>query len=79
MVPFIHIWRKVIAKRMIPTWQFLPKILHILLFTLQAYRVILYTEPQIKRFVILLPFGQWVFDKSRVQKNRGAFFMQNPS
>ena len=33
MVPFIHVWRKVIAKRMIPTWQFLPKILHILLFS----------------------------------------------
>ena len=51
-------------------------IAHSTFFTPQAYRVILYTEPQIKRFVRfvrLLPFDQWVFDKSRVQKNRSAF------
>ena len=51
-------------------------IAHSTFFTPQAYRVVLYTEPQIKRFVRfvrLLPFGQWVFDKSHVQKNRSAF------
>ena len=50
-----------------------PKYCIFYFFTPQAYRVILYTEPQIKRFVRLLPFDQWVFDKSRVQKNRSAF------
>ena len=53
-----------------------PKYCIFYFFTPQAYRVILYTEPQIKRFVrfvILLPFGQWVFDKSRVQKNEVLF------
>ena len=53
-----------------------PKYCTFYFFTPQAYRVILYTEPQIKRFVRfvrLLPFGQWVFDKSHVQKKWGAF------
>ena len=52
-------------------------IAHSTFFTPQAYRVVLYTEPQIKRFVRfvrLLPFGQWVFDKSRVQKKIGVPF-----